>query len=135
MDANKNLDLTDSKQKHNRQTFWQIYFPMLAALGLAVWAAILIFKPESGTGIDARFWADVSAMLLSLPIAMMVLLMILIIAVFSVLFTKAIPPLKNGFARIKRITANLHKIGHTGCGVIQKVFIETESVLSIFARK
>ena len=135
MDAKTSRDLTNSKQIHNRQTFWQIYIPIIVALGLLILAAYFIFQPDQTASTDTRFWADISAMLITLPLTMMILLAIIFVGLCSLIFAKALAPVKNAFFKLSQIVGKFQKAGHKSCSAIQEIFIETESALSIFSKK
>ena len=75
----------DSRQRnpitheaHRRQTFWQIYFPLIAFGVLVIAAIVLAVLAESGS---ASKWADISLIYM---ISVMIVVFVIIIAVLIV---------------------------------------------------
>lgn len=117
---------------HNRQVFWQIVFPFLVALLAVAVAAYWLFSNNVRGNLDIRLWADISAILLILPLLLWILLfLIFTLAVFMIL-TKLFEPLKSGFFKVKRILSGISKVSISICNVLQKLFIEIETITSFF---
>ncbi len=88
---------------HARQTFWQIYFPLLITIiGIAM-IFFLIFGKPAGGGIDLRVWADIGAILIILPLFLVLLVLIALTLVGSALTYKVSGALNTGLAKIRKI--------------------------------
>jgi hypothetical protein len=81
--------------RHQTQTFWQIIVPTLLALLLVVAIGVLVILASSAPGGGStRQWADISIILLLLPVIILSLtcLVITIAAIFAVSWiTKKVP--------------------------------------------
>ncbi|MDK2981319.1 MAG: hypothetical protein PWQ55_1666 [Chloroflexota bacterium] len=115
----KNKDVPQSQSSdHGRQTFWQIYFPLLVAAGGAAAIFILLFGKSAGGGADLRVWADIAAILIILPLLMVVLVWIALTLVSSALTVKASSGLKSGLAKVRHFSLRLmHSVASTSTGI------------------
>ncbi len=112
-EKNKDIPQTQTSE-HGRQTFWQIYFPLLVAVGAASAIFILLFGKSAGGGTDLRVWADIAAILIILPLLLVVLVWLVLTLVGSVLTAKASGGLKTGLAKVRQISLRLmHRVAST----------------------
>jgi len=73
-----------TQEAHRRQTFWQIYFPLII-FGLLVIAAIILALIAEND--QASKWSDIS-LIFMISIAMVMFVVIIIFLVFSAIYTR-----------------------------------------------
>lgn len=121
--------------EHNRQTFWQIYFPILLAIVAAVASLfVLLGKPATGIG-SLRVWADISGILIILPTLLIFLLMTALTLLGSFATHKTSQSLKIGFGKAQHLAT---RISHTVISVsksIQRALVEVEVISSAFSQR
>ena len=105
------LDERPSMQRHRRQRFWQIIFPVILIILLFLVAAV--FTIRSGQNAN-RLWADISIIWLVAPWLMLsaVLVVILFALIYGLTrFTKVVPGftrrIQNWFFRVEQETSKL----------------------------
>jgi len=124
-----------SKSNHNRQTFWQIYFPLLAALIGAAAILLLIFGKTAGGGIDVRVWADIAIILLILPLFLMLLVLLALSLAGSALTYKGSETLRSKLPKIRQISMRLTHRVTTASNGIRKTWDEVEAFTTELSRK
>lgn len=134
MNGNPLKQQDSGSSTHNRQVFWQIIFPFILALLAVSLAAYWLFGNNVRGNLDIRLWADLSAILLILPVLFWILLFLIITLLIFVIFARLFEPLKNGFLKAKQITAVISKAGISICGALQKLFVEIDTITSLFHR-
>ena len=60
--------LTPSIKRHRQQTLWQIWLPLLVLVLIGLAAGILVIISSNGGGGDVRHLADVSTIMIIMPI-------------------------------------------------------------------
>ncbi len=132
MDELEKQKAQSSQESHKKQAFWQIYFPLLAVLAGIGWAAYKLFSATRTGLADMRVWADISTMLIILPMFMIVLLITLIVILIAALLSKSGDFLSKGFYKLNQISTGIGKVCLSSCKAIQKILIDTESYTSMF---
>ena len=128
MEEKNNSNSQTHTSEHDRQTFWQIYFPLLlAVVGIALIFFLLFGKP-SGGAVDLRVWADISAILIILPLFFILLVIIALTLVSSALTYKVSGALKGGLVKIRRISVRIaHSVTSASNG-IRKTWDEVDAL-------
>lgn len=107
MEEKTNTNSQAASNAHARQTFWQIYFPLLLTIiGIAV-IFFLIFGKPAGGGVDLRVWADIGAILVILPLFLVLLVLIVLTLVGTALTYKTSGALNTGLAKIRQTTLRI----------------------------
>lgn len=135
MDSKNIQPKSASHDRHNSQVFWQIIFPLLAALGIIGTAAFFLFRGSSQGELSLRVWADIASILLVLPFYLWTLIILILVFLLFLIITRVFKPARNGFNKIGNILAGIRKVTLSACGAIQKAFIEIEAFSSIFSQK
>jgi uncharacterized membrane protein YhdT len=120
---------------HNRQTFWQIYFPLLVALATVAVVFFLLFGKPAGGGIDIRVWADIAAILIILPLLLIVLMILVIALAGSAITYKISSTLKPGLAKIRQFVLRLSGGINTISQAIVDSLAELETMADSISRK
>jgi ABC-type spermidine/putrescine transport system permease subunit I len=107
MDEKNNRFAQTQSGEHSRQTFWQIYFPLLlTGVGAGVIFFLLFGKPGGG-GVDLRVWADISAILIILPLFIILFVLIALTLMGSAATHKISTAAKTNLVKIKQITVRI----------------------------
>lgn len=69
---------------HKSECFWQVLFPLFLSLFLISSLGFFIFSNSNGNTNILRLWADISFMLITLPILDLLVILILLL-VFSII--------------------------------------------------
>jgi hypothetical protein len=134
MEEKNNPNPQPDSNEHTRQTFWQIYFPLLAALAGIVAIFILLFGKPAGS-VDLRVWADIGAILIILPLFLVLLVLIALTLVGSALTYKVSGALNTGLSKIRHFTQRLmHGIISASDG-IHKTWDEADALRASIKQK
>ncbi len=79
--------------EHQRQTFWQIKFPLLLGVLLVVLAGIGVVWAAASGGGDVSRWSDISVIWLITPMLLLTLIMILLTAGMVYMVGRLLPVL------------------------------------------
>ena len=110
MEEKNNSNSQTYTSEHDRQTFWQIYFPLLLAIVGITFIFFLLFGKPSGSGVDLRVWADISAILIILPLFFILLVIIALTLLGSALTYKISGALNSGSGENPT-----HQCAHCAC--------------------
>jgi hypothetical protein len=135
MEEKSNPNSQPASNAHARQTFWQIYFPLLLAiLGIAV-IFFLIFGRLVAGGTDLRVWADIGAILIILPLFLVLLVLIALTLVGSALTYKVSGAMNTGLAKIRQFTLRVaHGVVSASNG-IHKTWDEVDALCASIKQK
>jgi len=83
---------TTSYQKHKKQRFWQILFPIMLCilLVLALAVFVVLTASQDGGGGDSSLWADTSMIWLLLPLLVFAVLMFVLFSVLVFLVARVL---------------------------------------------
>ncbi|BBB48267.1 hypothetical protein [Pelolinea submarina] len=107
MEEKNNYQSQIESSEHSRQTFWQIYFPLLlTGIGAAA-ILFLLFGKSAGGAVDLRMWADIAAILIILPLFVFLFALIALTFVGSAITYKISTAAKTGLVKIKQTSVRL----------------------------
>ena len=135
MDEIEKQNTDPNREKHARQTFWQIYLPFFLVLAGIIWTTYWLLQAGQTGVVDTRVWADISTIWILLPFYLVILILFLIVILFSVLVGKSGDGLRKGFSKLNRISAGLEKVSRSACEGIQKILINVEAYTSTITKK
>ena len=121
---------------HKRETFWQIYFPIAAALVAVVAFSVLVATTawKGGGGASARAWADVSLVLLLLQVMIVILPVLVSATVMAVavqyLLRQAPPYFKIAQDFSARIAVEVRR----GVGYVSEPVLQFKAAVAGFDR-
>lgn len=135
MEETTNPNAQPVSNAHARQTFWQIYFPLLLTiLGIAL-IFFLIFGNSAAGGVDLRVWADIGAILIILPLFLVLLVLIALTLVGSALTYKVSGAMNTGLAKVRQISLRVaHKVT-SASNSIHKTWIEVDTLCASIKQK
>jgi hypothetical protein len=123
-----------STSTHHIQTFWQIFFPLLVALGGIFTAVFFLFWNGPQGSVDLRIWSDISVMLIILPLFLVLFIILVILLISTAVVSRVSDPLKNLFLKLNQISSLLLKVCHSISKVILDLMVKIESLTSIFSQ-
>jgi len=133
MTGNNQQMQNKTNEDHKRQSFWQIYFPLMLAVALVVIAAIVLLGKQSQGSENLRIWADISIILMILPLFLLTLILIILTILGSAGTYKASGSLKNGFQKLGQLISNLSHIVLSVFNAIRKLLIDIEVFSSVIS--
>ena len=134
MEEKNNPNPHPDSNEHARQTFWQIYFPLLVAVvGIGAIFFLLFGKPAGS--VDLRVWADISAILIILPLFLVLLVLIALTLVSSALTYKISGALNTGLTKIRQITLRLTHGAVSASNGIRKTWDEVDALCASVKQK
>jgi hypothetical protein len=132
MEENNNYQSQLQSSEHNRQTFWQIYFPLLlTGIGVAV-ILFLLFGKSAGGGVDLRMWADIAVILIILPLFLILFTVIALTFVGSAITYKISTAAKTNLVKIRQTGMRLaHGVVSISKG-IRRTWEEVDALCASF---
>ncbi len=120
-----------SAQNHNKQKVSQIFFPFLLAILLTAAAAYFLFRGFSTASLDPRVWANISAVLIIIPVFICFIITFLFLVIIILLTQRTHTFLASQLPQLNVITERINTIMGKITGTAVKPFLMSESVLAI----
>jgi hypothetical protein len=103
-------------------SFWTIWFPL--TLTVIAFVALLILVPifESNGSLDAAKWAQISTILLIVPIILGGVILLLLLIFLVLALSKFRPWVSNTLLKTSKVMVNINKYSKTFCRILVTPF-------------